>query len=50
MQADGSTVERRIDGVDVRDDPYSARESGKVLMVGTEWDERRWLDLARSGL
>ena len=36
VQADDPTVERPIDGVDVRNDPYSACEGAKVLAVGTE--------------
>ena len=32
-------------GIDVVDDPYAACEDAQVLVVLTEWDEFRWLDL-----
>ena len=49
VQAYDPTVERPVDGVDVRTDPYSACEGAKVLVVGTEWDELRWLDFDKVG-
>ena len=30
-------------------DPYSACEQAAVLVVGTEWDELRWLDFDKVG-
>ena len=33
------------EGVEVVDDPYAAVEGAEVLVVLTEWDEFRWLDL-----
>jgi UDPglucose 6-dehydrogenase len=36
-----------LDGVDVVDDPYAACEAADVLVVLTEWDDFRWLDLAK---
>jgi UDPglucose 6-dehydrogenase len=44
VQAYDPTVHRSVDGVEVREDPYSACEGASVLVVGTEWDEFRWLD------
>jgi UDPglucose 6-dehydrogenase len=32
-------------GIDVCEDPYAACEDADVLLVLTEWDEFRWLDL-----
>ncbi|HZQ26814.1 MAG TPA: UDP-glucose/GDP-mannose dehydrogenase family protein [Acidimicrobiales bacterium] len=34
-------------GVELVDDPYAACEDATVLVVLTEWDEFRWLDLAK---
>jgi UDPglucose 6-dehydrogenase len=34
-------------GVELVDDPYAACEDAVVLAVLTEWDEFRWLDLAK---
>lgn len=34
-----------VDGIDVVDDPYAAAEAADVLVVATEWDEFRLLDL-----
>jgi UDPglucose 6-dehydrogenase len=34
-----------LEGIDVVDDPYAAVEGAEVLVVLTEWDEFRWLDL-----
>lgn len=33
-----------LEHIDVVDDPYSACRDADVLVVGTEWDEFRWLD------
>jgi UDPglucose 6-dehydrogenase len=35
--------------LDVRTDPYAACEGASVLVVGTEWDEFRWLDFDKVG-
>ncbi len=34
-----------LDGLEVVSDPYAACEDAEVLVVLTEWDEFRWLDL-----
>ncbi len=34
-----------IDGLEVVDDAYAACEGASALVVGTEWDEFKWLDL-----
>ena len=34
-----------IDGLDVVDDPYAACEGANALVIGTEWDDFKWLDL-----
>jgi UDPglucose 6-dehydrogenase len=36
-----------LDGIEVVDDPYAACEEADVLVVLTEWDDFRWLDLAK---
>jgi UDPglucose 6-dehydrogenase len=36
-----------LDGVEVVDDPYAAVEGAEVLVVLTEWDEFKWLDLGK---
>lgn len=36
---------RLVDGLEVVDDPYAACEGADVLVVLTEWDELKWLDL-----
>ncbi len=38
-----STVD--VDGLDVVDDPYAACEGANALVIGTEWDDFKWLDL-----
>jgi UDPglucose 6-dehydrogenase len=38
-------VEHQLDGIEVVDDPYAAVEGAEVLVVLTEWDEFRWLDI-----
>ncbi len=35
----------RLDGLEVVDDPYDACDGAEVLLVLTEWDEFKWLDL-----
>jgi UDPglucose 6-dehydrogenase len=34
-----------LEGIEVVDDPYAAVEGAEVLVVLTEWDEFRWLDV-----
>jgi UDPglucose 6-dehydrogenase len=36
---------RLVDGLTVVDDPYAACDGADVLVVLTEWDEFKWLDL-----
>jgi UDPglucose 6-dehydrogenase len=44
----GSTLgDRRLDGIDLSDDPYGACDGAAVLVVLTEWDEFRRLDFAK---
>jgi UDPglucose 6-dehydrogenase len=44
--AAGSTF---VEGAEVVADPYSACEDAEVLVVLTEWDEFKWLDLEKLG-
>jgi UDPglucose 6-dehydrogenase len=37
--------DHEIEGVEVVDDPYAAVDGAEVLVVLTEWDEFRWLDI-----
>jgi UDPglucose 6-dehydrogenase len=34
-----------IDGLEVVDDPYAACEGANALVIATEWDDFKWLDL-----
>ena len=38
-----------MDGLDVVDDAYAACEGAVALVVGTEWDDFKWLDLDKIG-
>ncbi len=49
VQAYDPTVTGPLDQLDVRTDPYAACEGASVLVVGTEWDELRWLDFDKVG-
>ena len=49
IQAYDPTLRASIPGLDVRDDPYTACDGASVLVVGTEWDEFRWLDFDKVG-
>lgn len=49
VQAYDPTVQEPLRGLDVRVDPYAACEGASVLVVGTEWDELRWLDYEKVG-
>ena len=56
MQAYDPTVKAQADadvpddllGLHLRADPYEAATGARVLVVLTEWDEFRWLDLSRA--
>jgi UDPglucose 6-dehydrogenase len=41
------TVRGSLPGMEVCADPYAACEGASVVVVGTEWDELRWLDFAK---
>jgi len=45
VRAYDPAIHSPIDGLEVVTDPYSACEDADVLVVLTEWDEFRWLDL-----
>ncbi|HXY44462.1 MAG TPA: UDP-glucose/GDP-mannose dehydrogenase family protein [Acidimicrobiales bacterium] len=41
------TVRGALPGIEVCADPYAACEGASVVVVGTEWDELRWLDFPK---
>jgi UDPglucose 6-dehydrogenase len=45
VRAYDPAVHSPIEGIEVCGDPYAACENADVLVVLTEWDEFRWLDL-----
>ena len=45
VRAYDPAVRSPIEGIEVCGDPYAACENADVLVVLTEWDEFRWLDL-----
>jgi len=45
VRAYDPAVDKAIDGIEVCSDPYAACDDAEVLVVLTEWDEFRWLDL-----
>ncbi len=45
VQGYDPTVHADLNGITVTADPYAATEGADVLLVGTEWDEFRWLDI-----
>jgi UDPglucose 6-dehydrogenase len=47
VKAYDPAVQRPVDGVEMCGDPYAPCEGANVLAVLTEWDEFRWLDLAK---
>jgi UDPglucose 6-dehydrogenase len=47
IRAYDPTVHRELPGMDTVGDPYEAAEDANVLVILTEWDEFRWLDLAQ---
>jgi UDPglucose 6-dehydrogenase len=42
---DPTTIGRTLDGIEVTADPLSACDGADVLVVLTEWDQFRWIDL-----
>jgi UDPglucose 6-dehydrogenase len=38
-------VSRALPDIEVMDDPYDVCDGADVLLVLTEWDEFKWLDL-----
>jgi UDPglucose 6-dehydrogenase len=44
---EGHEARRMLDGVDFKDDPYDVAEGADVLVIITEWDQFRALDLER---
>jgi UDPglucose 6-dehydrogenase len=46
VRAHDPTVVGPIDGIEVVDDPYDACDRADALVVLTEWDQFRWLDLS----
>ena len=49
IRAYDPAVRQPLDGLEVVDDPYAAVEGAEVLVVLTEWDEFRWLDIDKVG-
>jgi UDPglucose 6-dehydrogenase len=49
VRAYDPTVRRPLAGIDLCVDAYAACEGAEVLVVGTEWDEFRWLDFEKVG-
>ncbi|HVF74307.1 MAG TPA: UDP-glucose/GDP-mannose dehydrogenase family protein [Acidimicrobiales bacterium] len=47
VKAYDPAVQRPLDGIEVCGDGYAPCEGASVLAVLTEWDEFRWLDLAK---
>jgi UDPglucose 6-dehydrogenase len=45
IRAFDPAVKHALEGIEVVDDPYAAVEGAEVLVVLTEWDEFRWLDV-----
>jgi len=45
VRAYDPAVSKPIDGIEVVTDPYEACDGADVLLVLTEWDEFKWLDL-----
>lgn len=44
---DPAVASLALSGVEVVDDPYAACEGASAVIVATEWDEFKWLDLDR---
>jgi UDPglucose 6-dehydrogenase len=47
VRAYDPTVTEPLDGIEVCSDPYAACQGASVLVVLTEWDEFRWVDLRK---
>jgi UDPglucose 6-dehydrogenase len=47
VQAYDPTVTRDVEGFEICADPYAACADASVLVIGTEWDEFRWLDFTK---
>jgi UDPglucose 6-dehydrogenase len=45
VRAYDPAVSRQLEGIEVVSDPYDACDDADVLLVLTEWDEFKWLDL-----
>ena len=45
VRAYDPAVSHALDGIEVVTDPYEACDGADVLLVLTEWDEFKWLDL-----
>jgi UDP-glucose 6-dehydrogenase len=45
VRAYDPAVSHQLDGIEVVTDPYDACDGADVLLVLTEWDEFKWLDL-----
>jgi UDPglucose 6-dehydrogenase len=45
IRAYDPAVERPLEGIEVVADAYAAVEGAEVLVVLTEWDEFKWLDM-----
>jgi UDPglucose 6-dehydrogenase len=39
--------EHYLEGIEIATDPYAACEGAEVLLLLTEWDEFKWLDLGK---
>ena len=49
VQGYDQTVRADLNGIKVSADPYAACEGADVLLIGTEWDEFKWLDMDKVG-
>ncbi|MGD9755204.1 MAG: UDP-glucose/GDP-mannose dehydrogenase family protein [Acidimicrobiia bacterium] len=45
VRAYDPAIEKQLPGIEVVTDPYAACEGADVLVVLTEWDEFKWLDM-----
>lgn len=49
VRAHDPTVRGSLDGLECFEDPFEACDGADVLLVLTEWDQFRWLDLSEVG-
>ena len=49
VQGYDQTVRADLNGIKVSADPYAVCEGADVLLIGTEWDEFKWLDMDKVG-